>query len=295
MGKSSSHSVETANDFSGAKRAVFSVLSHESWVSAKKSIKLPTGPHLAYVDFGDPEGKPLLLIHGFTDTSRTWSALAPYLPGRRLIAVDLRGHGNSSAPNSDYTLNELARDIVSFLTELKLGRVDIVGHSLGSLLAQFIAGFHPQSVNKVVLVGSGVRAPTKPGDWIWDNVMSLHFPLDLDGEFMNEWYANPLPVEPKFERASRQEAAGIAEHVWRSIVQSLSVTDLAPIQKLMEAKLMIVWGAKDQAFGRADQDALIAAHPDAPFLELEASGHNPHWDFPAAVGGGITRFLSEVA
>ncbi|PID65305.1 MAG: hypothetical protein CR977_01335 [Gammaproteobacteria bacterium] len=80
--------------------AATKVPSQKEWVSAKSSVTVADGLQLRYVEMGSASGKPILLIHGYTDNSRNWSLLAPFLAEHRVIAVDLRGHGNSDAPGS---------------------------------------------------------------------------------------------------------------------------------------------------------------------------------------------------
>uniref|UniRef100_UPI003F492DE2 alpha/beta fold hydrolase n=1 Tax=Ensifer adhaerens TaxID=106592 RepID=UPI003F492DE2 len=264
----------------------------DTWVDNKKYADLPNGIRIAYLELGDPAAAPVLLLHGFTDSSRTWSALMPHLAGRRVMALDLRGHGNTSAPKAPYGLGELANDVVLFLAKLKIERVDLVGHSLGSLIGQIIAAFYPGVVKNLVLIGTGVRAPARPGSWLFENVMNLQFPLNPRGEFMNEWYTNPFPVDPAFEEASRREAANIEAHVWKGVVQGLAFSDLAPIQSLVKSPLLIIWGDTDPLFVRQDQDELLSAHPEARFVALEGSGHNPHWDFADQAAQEILNFLA---
>ena len=79
---------------------------------AKKTVALPNGETLAYVEMGDPAGKPVVLIHGYTDNARDWAPLVPYLTkGDRLIAVDIRGHGQSAKPECCYAIVDFAYDI----------------------------------------------------------------------------------------------------------------------------------------------------------------------------------------
>src|SRR5688572_8592543 len=68
------------------------------WSDRKRNVTLPNGQRLAYVEMGDPRGSPVLLLHGYTDSSRVWTILAPQLAGHRLIIPDQRGHGASDAP-----------------------------------------------------------------------------------------------------------------------------------------------------------------------------------------------------
>jgi len=123
--------------------------------AAKRMLALSDGIRLAYVEMGNPRGKAVVLIHGYTDNARDWVPLIPYLSGKyRLIAVDIRGHGASSKPECCYTRVDFAYDIKLLLDALKVERADIVGHSLGSIIAQTFAEYWPERTRKVVLVSS---------------------------------------------------------------------------------------------------------------------------------------------
>ena len=62
------------------------VPSQEDWVATRQTVTLPSGQKMTYVETGEEEGLPIILLHGFTDNSRSWSLLAPHLPGRWVIA-----------------------------------------------------------------------------------------------------------------------------------------------------------------------------------------------------------------
>ncbi|MBK6466702.1 MAG: alpha/beta fold hydrolase [Rhodobacter sp.] len=79
------------------------------WVAARKFATTSDGLTLSYVEAGNPNGPPLVLLHGYSDNSRSWSLLAPLLVDRRLIMLDLRGHGGSAAPACCYGPDSLAR------------------------------------------------------------------------------------------------------------------------------------------------------------------------------------------
>ena len=97
------------------------------WNGRKHRVTLPNGIDLAYLELGNPAGKPLLLLHGYTDSSRTWSLLAPYLARYRLIIPDQRGHGLSAAPDCCYGTTQMAEDARLLLDALKIERIAIVG------------------------------------------------------------------------------------------------------------------------------------------------------------------------
>src|SRR6202162_1236443 len=84
----------------------------DAFDARKKTVALPNGEVLAYIDMGNAAGPAVVLIHGYTDNARDWVPLVPYLSrGLRLILVDIRGHGQSSKPECCYTPFDFAYDI----------------------------------------------------------------------------------------------------------------------------------------------------------------------------------------
>src|SRR5258706_275105 len=116
---------------------------------------LPDGESLAYIDRGERSGSAVVLIHGYTDNARDWVRMLPYLSKHyRLILVDIRGHGRSSKPECCYTRLDFAYDIKLLLDALGVQKADIVGHSLGSIIAQTFAEYWPERTAHVVLISS---------------------------------------------------------------------------------------------------------------------------------------------
>ncbi|MFI9386394.1 alpha/beta fold hydrolase [Kutzneria sp. NPDC052558] len=105
---------------------------------------------IAYRETGNPDGRPVVLLHAMAGDGGTWRRLAAALAGRRVIIPDLRGHGRSSRA-AGYSLPGFRDDIVGLLDELGLGQVDLVGHSLGGRVACLIAQHTPGRVRRLVL------------------------------------------------------------------------------------------------------------------------------------------------
>ena len=102
-----------------------------AWTSLKKEVRLQNGIRMTYVEAGNPSGEPLLLLHGYTDSSRAFSPMVPYLSRYRLLIPDQRGHGASDAPECCYGTSQFAYDARLFLDALGVKRVAVAGHSLG--------------------------------------------------------------------------------------------------------------------------------------------------------------------
>lgn len=102
------------------------------------------------------EGPPVLLIHGWSLAGEVWDRQMRVLAGagRRVIALDLRGHGGSDAPLGGYDIGGLAADAMAVLHALDAVPATVVGWSLGGMAAMRMAGDQPDLVSKVVMVGS---------------------------------------------------------------------------------------------------------------------------------------------
>lgn len=266
-------------------------LDQANWTQRKQAVTLPNGVTLRYVEAGDPKGKPLVLIHGWTDTSRSWSLLLPELKRHRLIIPDLRGHGGSDKPDCCYAVGDFANDIRLLLDALGLPRATFAGHSLGSFITQRLAFEHPGPVERLVLIGSTTTPGLKPNDWLWNNVMALGDRIDPDSPFIREWVSGPTPIDPAFLAAVRPETAAVPRHVWRAVLHEAATTQLAPAAAHITAPAMIIWGDQDPLFGADMQAGLRAALPHASFHSFKGRGHNTHWEAPREIGALIAGFV----
>lgn len=106
---------------------------------------------------------PVLLVHGMGGDGRTWDGFARRLAdaGRRVVSVDLRGHGRSGRADS-YRFEEFAADIAGVCAHLGVDTVDLVGHSLGGRTGSIVAQRHPRLVRRLVLEESPL--PLRDGD-----------------------------------------------------------------------------------------------------------------------------------
>ena len=109
---------------------------------------------LHYVDWGNPDAPPLLLIHGGRDHCRNWDWVAEALRDEyHIIAPDLRGHGDSEwMKGGVYSVSEYVYDIAQLIHQLELAPLAIIGHSLGGAVSLRYAGVYPETVSKVVAI-----------------------------------------------------------------------------------------------------------------------------------------------
>jgi pimeloyl-ACP methyl ester carboxylesterase len=273
---------------------ITTTISQADWNTAKRRARLPNGISLAYVELGNPKGRPVLLVHGYTDSSRSWSLPAPHLAEwYRLILVDLRGHGASSAPECCYTISDMTYDLRLLLDHLKIDKVDFVGHSLGSMIGQMFAQRYSERLRKLVLVGStlSVVKAGAPGSWLWENVHALTDPIDQGSAFIGEWTTNPMPVDAEFIAYERREACAMPTRVWRAVLQEMYVSEFGRLSPMITTPTLILWGGKDPLFGGEDQAELRKTIKDSEFIAFETLGHNLQWEDPAGVAAAIATFL----
>lgn len=116
------------------------------------SVELPWG-RLHYQESGS--GAPLLLISGLNGLAKPWQGIVPRLAQRfRVVTHDHRGLGSSGAWDGDYSVDQIADDVVALMDSLHIERAHIVGHSLGGAVAQALAADHPERVAGLVIYAS---------------------------------------------------------------------------------------------------------------------------------------------
>jgi pimeloyl-ACP methyl ester carboxylesterase len=280
----------------------------DNFDAQKTTVTLANGQLLAYLDMGPRNAPPVVLIHGYTDSARDWATLAPLLvPKFRLIIVDLRGHGASGKPDCCYTRFDFAHDIKLLLTTLRLDSADIVGHSLGSVVAQTFAELWPESTRRLILVSStgtsfgldesaGKVGSATPLVQSWlAGVARLQDPIDPDSPFMRDWWKASLSINPEFfSSRQRRDAAAIPAHVWRDIAdQTLLGDDLRRLLPRIRARTLLVWGGRDTVMSEAGRKALRAGIKGNEVRIFPALGHDLFWEDPRAVGSVMISFLEK--
>ena len=128
-----------------------------------------------YQDWGDPEGPVVVFLHGVLLSADPYEVIVERISegGRRVIALDQRGHGQS-AHTGNYSWEAFVQDLAEFWAALDLGSVDVVGHSMGGNMACRFAALHSGSVRRLVLVDAPLAAEASPdGPAFWDAVAKL--------------------------------------------------------------------------------------------------------------------------
>lgn len=256
------------------------------------SVQLSTGVELHYLEQGPSDGPVILFLHGYTDSHHSFDRALPLLPGRfHAYVLDQRGHGDSGRPECCYTQQDFARDVVAFMDAMDIPRAILVGHSMGSFIAQQVALDSPGNVRALVLIGS---APTGNNDGVRelrDTVSSMRDPIDP--VFVRQFQASTVarPVPDAYLGTLVSESLKVPVRIWKAALEGLIDEDHASRLANITAPTLIVGGDQDSIFSVAEQRALAEAIPGSTIKLYPHVGHAPHAEIPQSFAADLTDFL----
>jgi non-heme chloroperoxidase len=256
------------------------------------SVQLRTGVELRYVEQGNPEGPVLLFLHGYTDSHHSFDRALPLLPRRfHAYVLDQRGHGDSQRPECCYTQRDFAQDVVAFMDDLGIQRATLVGHSMGSLIAQQVALDSPGHVRALVLIGSAPTGNNAVVRGLRDSVSLLEDPIAPG--FVRDFQASTIskPVPTEYLNTLVSESRKVPARVWKAALEGLLDEDHTTQLGNITVPTLIIGGEQDAIFSVAEQQALAAAIPNASLKLYPQVGHAPHAEVPQTFVEALTDFL----
>jgi pimeloyl-ACP methyl ester carboxylesterase len=254
---------------------------------------LATGVRLRYAEQGGLSGEPIIMLHGFTDSWYSFSRILPALPASyHIYALDLRGHGDSDRPAHGYRMADFAADVISFMDTMELPRVTLVGHSMGSLIAQHMALAAPRRVSRLALLGSATHFQTPELLEFQQVVDALVDPVPA--EFAREFQASTIyrPIPDDFLNQVVAESQKLPAHVWRGALAGQLAVDYTLDLALIQAPVLLLRGEQDTIFSRTAQDALVTGLARAVSRVYPETGHAIHWERPEQVALDLTDFIT---
>jgi pimeloyl-ACP methyl ester carboxylesterase len=260
-----------------------------------RRVVLASGVSLSYVEQGDSSGVPLILLHGYSDSWRSFVPMLASLPRRiRAIAISLRGHGDSDRPAGHYDATVMAADVAGFMDRLGIARAVIAGHSMGSLVAQRFAISNPRRTLGLVLLGAfHAMKGNADVEALWrDTIEGMTDPVDP--QFVRDFQQSTLarPVQPAFFETVVAESLKMPAQVWRAILQGLLAEDFTGALGRITAPAVILWGDRDVFAARRDQEALASAIRGAQLVVYPGAGHALHWEHPHRAAADIAAFIA---
>jgi pimeloyl-ACP methyl ester carboxylesterase len=237
----------------------------------------------------------MLLLHGVTDSWRSFEPVLPHLPPSiRAFALTQRGHGDAERPARGYRTRDFAADITAFADALGLASFIVVGHSMGSTHALRFAIDHPRRTRGLVLLGCFASYRSNAG--LVEFAQSAVYPLTdpIDPRFAREFQESTLarPVPQAFLDTVVQESLKVPARVWRAAFEGLFEDDFADELHAVGAPTLLLWGERDALTPRQDQEVLLRRIPGARLRVYEGTGHGLHWEQPARFAAELAAFAA---
>lgn len=247
------------------------------------------GVTISYDDTGVPDGKPVLLIHGFaSNRDEGWKRTGWYAAferrGQRVIAPDTRGHGRSGKPRDPgfYAPERRLADLTELLDHLGIGRADVVGYSMGARLALSLAMTAPERIDQLVVGGIGERLFTpSPRDDAMGRAMEADDPATI-----------PEPMLQSFRQFADEQGEDRLALAAASRAEGLTITadDLFAIS----TPTLVVAGARDELAG--DPQGLADHIRGAKAVSVQGCDHFnaiPHALLKATVFDFLDGYLDD--
>ena len=253
-------------------------------------VRLSNGVTLHFAAQGPESGSAVVMLHGFTDSWFSFSRVLPRLSAdMRVIAPDMRGHGDSERPPRGYGLADLADDVVRLMDALKIPKAVLVGHCMGSFVARKVYELAPGRVSRLVLAGAGpvMQTPVMIGlmhmiNWLTDPV---------DEAFVREFQMSCVHslVPQPFMEAMIANSRRMPARIWKEVMQGLLEGEINLSRP--DVRTLVIGGRQDAIFSVPEQTALARQFPRGELHLVDGVGHTLHWEQPATFVSALNSAL----
>ncbi len=254
------------------------------------------GEKIYYKEYG--QGAPLLLIAGLGSDSTSWLPVVIGLSKHfRVITFDNRGVGQSTQNNNNITIEDMADDAASLIKSLSLAKVNILGHSMGGMIAMKFALKYPDSVDKLIVAASCTKINNRNKELFKDMIA-----YSADGMDKRLWFRNLFYwiFSPKFFEDVQflDQALNMAinyrfpqsDDSFKNQVGAITQFDCSADVSNLQAKTLIMTSDQDLLFPFSENSRLITI-PNSKILNIIGAAHSIHMDEPQAFIDGVVSFL----
>lgn len=289
-----------------------------------RRVALASGITMNVVEAGSPDGAPVILLHGFPESHRTWARLAPLLGDDfRLVMPDLRGFGDSDRPQevAAYATDTLIADLFALADALGIGRFALVGHDWGGAIAWAAALRGDPRIERLVIVNS-------PHPWIFQKSLVEHAAQRAASQYITafrtpgmEAAVAAMGIDAFFDKSfaphvdlaaidPAERARSIAEwsrpgaltamfNWYRAshiVVPPPGATVPVPdwvvrFAPRIGVPVRVIWGLDDKALLAVQLDGIGEVGDDVEVVPLKGVGHFAPWQAPQAVADALLPFL----
>jgi pimeloyl-ACP methyl ester carboxylesterase len=264
------------------------------------------GLRLRYLEWGDAGAPPVVCVHGYTSSAEAFNALARRFMDRvRLLAVDVRGHGESAwSTDGAYRYEDQVGDLAGFVDRLGLGRFTLIGTSMGGIIAMAYAGAHADRLAGLVIndIGPDPEAGTQRiTQMVGDRPDRFS---TLDDAMAYRRRMSPI-VAGRTEEDQRELAHGVlrrdATGAWGWKMDPAYITqrvqkgpptrpDLWPALARINAPTLVVWGSDSDVLSEGQANRMVETLPKGELVTVRGVGHAPTLIEPIVLAA-LERFL----
>lgn len=258
-----------------------------------------------YLDWGNPDGPPLVLLHGVGQTCHTWDLFAAAMaPHFHVMAFDQRGHGDSDwAPDRDYARAAMVKDVAEFTKAAWLDSFFLIGMSMGGMNSMMFTSQNLARVRSLVVVDIGPRVERKGSSHIRDFMSNNREFNDLDEAAAVIHKFNPRrPLEAirKYTCVYNLKQLPSGKWTWKydsyfASAQRLGDPQvmhdqLAAAARLITCPTLLVRGAQSDVFSLEGAKEFQQLIPGSAFELVEGAGHSVMGDNPAGFEAAVRGF-----
>ena len=251
------------------------------------------------------QGTPVVLIHGFGASGKSWRAVAPGLlkRGYRVLAVDLPGHGFSDKYPGDYSIRAVGHKVLAVLEKKGIKRPHVVAHSWGTAVALGMAQQKPGRVRSLSLLASFAYQEQLPPFMVWarapgmgEFLFAFIWDQRLDDRLNHAFYdpdrfAHPAAADEARETFRKPGALAAA----LAVVRGLDFSKMQKQYGTMTTPVLIISGKQDRVTRLPAARRLHADLPDSRHVVLPRCGHMPLIEHPHKVVRALGAFWAELA
>jgi len=247
---------------------------------------------LYYESYG--KGFPVIFLHGFSLSHVIWEAIIPFLKAEaRLILPDLRGHGNSPAPEGPYTMRMMAEDVLALMDKLGLDKAVWVGHSMGGYICQAAARDYQERLAGLAFIATRSQADTVDKNEARLRTIEQVYQhgVSVVAEDMSERLTYQSGWQPtNFEIINKTPLPGVIG----SLQGMASRPDSSDLVRDLSLPWVFVVGRKDLFVPLETAREMAAPLAPLHYFEVPEAGHMPMMEAPEIVAQAIRTLLSEL-
>jgi len=250
--------------------------------------------NLAFRTIG--KGEPLLILHGLFGSSDNWQTLAKsYAEHYEVFLIDQRNHGH--APHvSTHSYGEMSEDLRAMISSIGLGKVRIIGHSMGGKTAMYFAQQHPEYVHKLVVADMGIKAYPPHHDLIFRalNAVDVNYcdSRKTATDRLSAHISDSSTQQFLLKNLYWKEPGVLA---WRFNLEVLEREINEVLRPIMDSAValptLFIRGGNSDYIKEEDVDAILQIFPKASFTTIDGAGHWLHAEKPVDFLGLTLTFL----